>query len=138
MQKQITTILSILVLAIVFSAIGFGVCYFYQKNIFSQTCSGQIQKDDTVEKLSSPLVNSIIVSGTVTNISDREITLNSGDNYINVTMDENATMFLVTKSYQQEKITLNDIKNGEIITIISKLSAEGILTGSVLNINSQN
>jgi hypothetical protein len=122
--------------AIIFSFIlGNLTGIFYQK----QKSDPQIQATtDTIQKLSSKVVNAIVTYGTITSIdSNRNITLSYEGESMIVSVAQDVKVYIYENSTRKE-LNFNDLKVGDSVNITASLDASGNILGNMIVIFTRN
>jgi len=124
-MKKISSTILISVLVVFVSGIGAG---FLIKTI-------QVSpKLAVIKSLSSKAVPSMVAYGQVSQVEGRDITLTYDNNSVKVTMAENSPVYAFVNNSTggkatQNKVSINEIKIGDNLSITAKLLANGILQG---------
>lgn len=139
MEKK--SIILFFVLGFLIFVLGGGVGVFYQSQKYlSETCSPVTEETSVLEKtvkdLSSQTIFSIIASGTVEDIGDRNITISNNKENLTVKIKEGADIssFVIpaageTSSNLKASVKFEDIKKGNNLKIFLKVLADGQITG---------
>jgi len=127
---------SSLVVTIIFSfVLGTLTGVFYQK----QKSDPQIQSTtNTIQKLSSKVVNAIVTYGTITSIdSNRNITLSYEGEGMIVSVAQDVKVYIYENSTRKE-LNFNDLKVGDSVNITASLDASGNILGNMIVIFTRN
>lgn len=122
--------------AIIFSFIlGNLTGIFYQK----QKSDSQIQTTtDTIQRLSSKVVNAIVTYGTITSVdSNRNITLSYEGESMIVSVAQDVKVYIYENSTRKE-LNFNDLKVGDSVNITASLDASGNILGNMIVIFTRN
>jgi DNA-directed RNA polymerase subunit E'/Rpb7 len=116
---------------------GIGVAYQLQKQqVINAGVTNNCTSNSTVKTLSSQLIHSIIVSGTVTNVSGENITVSDGNTTAVVTTIDTVQVYSFTKDKNEKTSQVKDdfshIKKGDNINANCVLSPKGILEGEAV------
>jgi len=124
--KSITTLVTAIILSFVLGSLA-GV--FYQK----QKSDPQIKSSsNTIQKLSSKVVNAIVTYGTITSIdNDRNITLSYSDESMAVSVAQDAKVYIYENNTRKE-INFSDVKVGDSVNITAALDAAGNVVGNMI------
>jgi hypothetical protein len=127
-------IIILIVVALLFSAIGVGLGIIYQK----QTDASQ---SAAITVLRSKVVPSVVAYGSVAKIEGNKIVLNNEGESAIFDIKKDASVSLLvweeggTGTYTYKKAELSDIKVGDILNIVIKILPEGQLQGESVFIN---
>lgn len=127
----------LIIVALLFFVVGGGLGVIYQKQI----CAPQA---NAITVLNSKVVPSVVAYGSVAKIEGNTIILsNEGESAtFNIKKDANISLLVRDKggtssAYTYEKAEFSDIKIGDILNIVIKISPEGQLQGESVFIDSK-
>lgn len=122
MEKSIS-IVSLLIAVVIFFAVGFGAGFYY----LNQTSQGN---SSLIKALASKVVPSIVAYGKVSKIAGKTISLTSGADSIDIVVQEEAPVNTYSqKDNSYAKIKLTDIKVGDTLNVVMKITEENKLEG---------
>lgn len=130
--KSTTTLVSAIILSFILGALA-GV--FYQK----QKSDPQIKSSsNTIQKLSSKVVNAIVTFGTITSIDkDRNITLSYNDESMVLSMAPDTKVYVYENNTKKE-INFGDVKVGDSVNVTASLDEAGNVIGNMITIWTRN
>jgi len=95
----------------------------------------QVQKNTAVSNLSSKVITSITAYGEITKIDGRELTLSNANQTLVVLMAQNAKIRILavkegSATPVQQETKFEELKVGQKVNVIMKVSATGVMQGS--------
>lgn len=130
MSKQSLIILSIII-ALVFLCLGgaAGILYQTQKEVSQSGNPAEI-----IKEITSKAITSVSAYGQVTNIQGRNIILSYAGDSITIKIGDDAKIYSFTQSSAstQQIAKFENIKNGDNLTVSSKLLSDGTLEGQTV------
>jgi flagellar basal body-associated protein FliL len=131
MDKK-TIIIFIIIAVVVFLFGGVGGFFLRASLFFSQEQKAQTNAQ-TVKILSSKTISSVSFYGVINNIQNRDITFSNAGDTITIVVKEGAPIYLNTTDDEgkkiQQKINLNELKQGDKINLGAKVLEDGALQG---------
>jgi hypothetical protein len=138
MNAKILIILFIVGFA--FFVLGGGVGIIYQKQHTDQIVN---QLPEFIDNLQSKVISSVLVSGTVVRVSEKNIILNNNGNEIEIPLSQDAKIISLINSYNEKDqnlkteksdISLKNIKVGDKLNVKVRILSDGKLEGYMVTV----